>query len=228
VIKKKVAVQLTGYIRTFFECFDSWSNLLDYDMYDFEFFIHTYKKHGFSKGFNTEIDCNDEIDIEKIKKNIKVIRIVVEDDNFDNYGEKMPIWGHYKNRVNLMFRKFFLCNEIFKDYVNETGENYEYVIRMRPDLVFYEKVNLYKPKENTIIFNKYVYHRHYIDPSIGEGLNDQIAICSIDSIDKYSNIFNSEHIVNTQPETALHRHIKDKSINIELIDLKMYIKRKDE
>jgi hypothetical protein len=226
-MKQKVAVQLTGYFRTFHKCVDTWKNLLDYDLYDFDFFIHTYKSHGFSKGFNTEIDSNDEVDFDEVKKKINVKDIVIEDE-FYNYGEIIPA-GHYKNRVMLMFRKFLLCNELQKEYVKKTNEQYEFIIRMRPDLSFNEKVKFTKPNKNTIIFNKYVYSDVYINPFEKEGLNDQIAICSVDTIDKYSDIFNSDNrIFNLQPETALHRHIKEKKINIQLEDLKMNITRRDD
>lgn len=49
-MKQKVCVQISGYLRTINDCIDSWSNVLDYDKYDYDFFFHTYKNYGFSKG----------------------------------------------------------------------------------------------------------------------------------------------------------------------------------
>ena len=224
--KKKVAVLLTGYMRTFHDCVGTWKNLMDNEMYEFDFFVHTYKSHGFTKGWNDMIDSKDVVDIERLKETLNIKKIEIEDE-IDNHGARIPS-GHSKSRVKLMFRKFFLCNELLKEHVRETGEEYEFVIRMRPDLVFSEKVILEKPSPNSMITSKYIFGNSYSEESQDEGINDQIAICSIDSIDSYSNIFNAEeHLFVLQPETALHRYINDRNIDIRYMDLKMNIRRND-
>ena len=45
-MKPIIAVELAGYMRTFNDSFRSWTNLLDYDNFDFHFFVDTYTESG--------------------------------------------------------------------------------------------------------------------------------------------------------------------------------------
>ena len=218
--KNKVAVQLSGYIRTFHDCFDSWSNILT-DKYEYDFFVHTYENYGYSKGFCFNDISDDElVDIDLLKSKINIKKIVVE-KNVDNSGRVIPS-GHSDNRVKLMFRKIFLCNQIYNNYLIETGDKYDFVIRLRPDLFFNEKVDLYKPDGNVIIFNKYSWGKE----SIPNTLNDQIAICGGDTINFYSNLFNMNILNNKQPESVLFEYMSNSLIKIEFLDMKFEIKRR--
>lgn len=50
-MKQKAAVQISGYLRTINDCIDSWSNVLDYDKYGYDFFFFILIKiNGLSKG----------------------------------------------------------------------------------------------------------------------------------------------------------------------------------
>jgi len=50
-MKQKAAVQISGYLRTINDCIDSWSNVLDYDKYDYDFFFILIKITNSQKVF---------------------------------------------------------------------------------------------------------------------------------------------------------------------------------
>lgn len=221
-MKKKVAVQITGYLRTINDCIDSWVNILDYNLYDYDFYIHTYKNYGFSKGFNVnDIEDDDLINIDDLRNKINIKNIVVE--NQLSHGSQIMASGHNMDRVKLMFRKIHLCNEMYREYCLSNNESYEFVIRMRPDIFFDKKVNFdFNIENNTIYVSKFAWGNQIV----GGVLNDQFVICSNDSIDKYCGLFNEyDKYSNLQPEKALYEYINSKQIKIEYFDFGFEIRR---
>ena len=62
-MKKKIAMCISGYLRTFKECYPSIEkNILDGN--DIDIFIHTYDKIGNSSGWRSPIDLSENIDME--------------------------------------------------------------------------------------------------------------------------------------------------------------------
>lgn len=220
-MKKKVAVQISGYLRTINECIESWSNILDYDKYDYDFFIHTYKNYGFSKGFNVnDIIDDDVINIDYLNNLINIKKIIVEDQI--KHGNEIMTSGHNIDRVKLMFRKIYLCNEMYKEYCLSSNESYEFIIRMRPDIFFSKKINFGVNNNNTVYVNKFAWGNDVVNGVT----NDQFAICSNDSIDSYCGLFTEyDKYSNLQPEKALYDYINSKKIKIEYFDFGFEIRR---
>jgi len=220
-MKQKAAVQISGYLRTINDCIDSWSNVLDYDKYDYDFFFHTYKNYGFSEGFCfNDIEDDDLIDIDILRSKINIKNIVAE-DQIKNGTQIMPS-GHNTDRVRLMFRKIYLCNEMYKEYCLYNDDVYKFVIRMRPDLFFPRKINFNINDNNTIYVNKFVWNKEEVDSVV----NDQFAICSNDLIDSYCGLYNEyDKYSNLQPERALFDYINSKKIKIEYFDFGFEIRR---
>lgn len=235
-MRKKVAVQITGYLRTIHECIDSWKNILDYSLYDYDFYIHTYKNYGFSKGFNVDdIEYDDEINIDTLTSKINIKEIVVEEQI--SHGSQIMNSGHNVDRVKLMFRKMYLCNKMYKNYCSSNNESYEFVIRMRPDIFFNKKVNFNFEKKDTIYVNKFTWgveEDWAFLPQLVDGtylaaagmLNDQLVICSNDIMDIYCELFTDyDKYSNLKPEESLFQYINDKNIKIEYFDFGFEIKR---
>lgn len=220
-MKKKVAVQLSGYLRTINECIDSWSNILDYDKYDYDFFIHTYKNYGFSKGFYVDdIEDDDLISLDNLKSKINIKQIVVEEHI--KPGNKILSSGHNKDRVKSMFRKIYLCNYMCQNYCRDNNKNYDFFIRMRPDIFFTRKIDIGNIEKNTTYVNKFSWSSHMVDGFI----NDQFAICSNDTINKYCDLFvQYDKYSDISPEKALFEHLKNQEINVEYFDFGFEIKR---
>lgn len=229
-MKKRVAVELSGYLRTFDKCYESWNNILDYDNYDYDFFVHTYTKKGITPGYHIPIDHSDDIDVNLLKSSINIKRIVIEEP-FDN-GVNHMVSGHSTIRVKLMYRKVFLCNKLLKDYIEETGEEYEYVIRIRPDLMFNQKLGIPVPQEKTIIGHKYSWGNEIVEGT----LNDQIAIGDVETMNIYADLYNhmdtipeldprNSDFVYISPETALNKFLLRNNIEIVRMDFNMEIVR---
>lgn len=220
-MKKKVAVQLSGYLRTINECIDSWSNILDYDKYDYDFFIHTYKNYGFSKGFHVDdIEDDDLISLDNLKSKINIKQIVVEEHT--KQGSQILPSGHNKDRVKSMFRKIYLCNHMCQDYCEINNENYDFFIRMRPDIFFTKKINLSNIEKHTIYVHKFAWDGVVVNGVI----NDQFAICSKDTINKYCSLFNLyDKYSSLSPEKAVFEYLKDEEVTVEYLDFGFEIKR---
>jgi hypothetical protein len=221
MLKEKVAIQISGYLRTINDCIDSWSNIFDYDKYDYDFFIHTYKNYGFSKGFNfNDIEDDDLIDIDLLRSKINIKNIVIEEHA--KYDPDIIHSGHDSNRVRQMFRKIYLCNEIYKKYCLLNGDVYKFVIRMRPDLFFPKKID-FNISGNTICVNKFAWGNDIVNGVV----NDQFAICSNDLIDSYCGLFKEyDKYSNLQPEKALYTYLNSKKIRVEYFDFGYEIRRK--
>lgn len=136
-MKPKVAIQIAGYLRTFNECFESWKNVLDETKFDFDYFIHTYEESGIPNRSHFDIDIDKKFNFEKYVNNLNIKKIVVEKTQKDNVELKWTT-----KRVELMYRKIYLCNELFKNYTNESNQKYSCILRMRGDLFFTKKINL--------------------------------------------------------------------------------------
>ena len=219
-MKKRVAIQISGYIRTFHDCFDSWLNILS-DEYEYDFFVHTYTNHGYSNGFNVDDITNDiSVDVDLLKSRINIKKIILE-EQFNNSGS-IILSGHTDNRVKLMFRKIYLCNQLCNDYIIETNTKYEFIIRLRPDLFFEEKVIFTQPLENSIIVNKFTWG----NSCVSNMYNDQIAICHPSVIDTYANLYTKiDSISNLHPESALFNYINSCNIDVKFLEIKMNIVR---
>lgn len=212
----RVAVEVSGYMRTFFECVKSWENIFEpnKENYIFDFFLHTYKYHGYSMGFvQKEILEDEEVDILKIKENIKITSYVIEDNQNDL---------NYENRVKLMYRKIYLCHELVKDYEIKNKFKYDIYIRLRPDLIIGNILEIPQVSNNTGVFNQFVWD----DVQQNGMLCDQMFICDSKCMDNCSNIFTEWDLIgNKHPETMLFNQMLKKQVNVGLKNFNIRIKR---
>jgi len=138
-MKPIIAVELAGYMRSFNECFKSWTNLLDYDNFDFHFFVHTYKESGKLSSRSYEIDSSDIFDFSLLEESVDVKKLIIETTDM---SVNLSNWD--KSRVKCMYRKILLCNRQRKKYAMTNNIDYAYVLRVRGDLFFTQKINLPK------------------------------------------------------------------------------------
>lgn len=145
-MKPKVAIQIAGYLRTFNECFESWKNVLDETKFEFDYFIHTYEESGIPYRSHYDVDIDAKFNFEKYINNLNVKKIVIEKSQKSDVELKWTT-----RRVELMYRKIYMCNELFKNYTNESNQKYSCILRMRGDLFFTKQIDLPENiSENTI------------------------------------------------------------------------------
>jgi len=207
----KIALCISGYLRTFKECY---SNILENVIYDndYDVFIHTYNKWGHSQSFQSDIDVNKDIDLDYIKnlKNLKGLVVDKYDDVKYLFENKIKLPHHDSHRVLSMLYKIYQCNELKKKYEIENNFKYDLVVRTRGD---FDAWNGASSDDNSLRYN------------------DQFAIGTSEMMDYYSNMYNEvENIMknNTKsdcetPEGIVFNHLKN--INIEKKYFNFYIKR---
>lgn len=181
-MKKRIAICLSGYLRTFKECYPSLLENVIQDN-DCDIFIHTYDKVGLSKGWKNpetgeiliepieDRPANvgyvefkhkfiENIDIEFLESIPYVKTVVIEKLEdikhifLENFLYKgVSIFSNIDEIANILY-KIYKCNELKKQYERENNFIYDLVIRIRGDQMFTKKINLDFDK-NKILMNSY-------------------------------------------------------------------------
>lgn len=244
--KLKIALCLSGYLRTFKDCYPSILENVIQDN-DCDLFIHTYDKLGHSQGWRDPmVDLSENIDMDFLY-NIPYLKVLVTEKwndiryRFEKFKKIVP---HVTNIhiIATVFYKIYRCNELKKQYEIENKFKYDLVIRTRGDQIFEKKIDLNFPR-NKVLINSYpwgdedyVHHFQLLDekgiPILGhenETLNDRLAIGTSDKIDFICDLYNhfEELITNSQCvelEHLLYKYLKN--MEFEKRDLFFYVKRK--
>jgi len=225
----KVAVCLSGHLRTFEKTFkslrDNLINPLNCDV-----FIHTWETLG-SENSKGGSDQSSSITTTKSKlslinevyspKKINIERF--DKDYFINLGnkiivpekERIFVVGHLGYHF-AMFYSILKSNDLKSEYEIENNFKYDYVIRIRPDIFLESRIDRsifpVNPKIITVpIIAQYCY----------EGMNDQIGIGSSDNMNIYCSLFNNmtqycqQRVTTIRPEALLKYHILKNGISVE-------------
>ena len=243
--KKKLAICLSGYLRTFKDCYPSILKNLIQD-YDCDIFIHTYDKIGHSSGWRSPIDLSENIDMEFLETIPNVKMLVVEKwDDIKHQFEKFKKLQPYVTNINVIatiFYKIYHCNELRKKYEQENNITYDLIIRTRGDQVFEKKINLNFPK-NKILINSYPWgDEDYVEryqqkddkgnivwDHENQCLNDRFAVGTPTNIDVLCDLYNhlEELITNTpcvELEYILYKYLTNNNIELEKRNLNFYVK----
>jgi len=212
--KKKIALCLSGYLRTFKECYPSIVENVIQD-HDVDIFIHTYDKisnfvsHSYDIDNSDNLNLDHDVDTDFLKSipNVKTIVIEKFDDikwKFDEMNKKLD--NLYTYSVFAYLYKIYKCNELKKDYEKSNNFIYDTVIRTRGDQIFTKKIDFNFP-DNKILVHEYPWgdedfiHHHvaYYDDGSINTLEEDICLCdrfaagSSSNIDYLSNLYN--HII---------------------------------
>lgn len=239
---KKIALCLSGYLRTFEECYPSILKNIIADN-DVDIFIHTYDKIGNSSGWRYPIDLSQNINMEFLENlpNLKILAVQKWDDiryQFEKFRFIVPNVTNI-NVIATIFYKIYMCNELKKQYEIDNNFKYDLVIRTRGDQVFEKKINLDFPT-NKILINAYPwgdedYVHHYTEPDKFENekkcISDRFAIGTSENIDILSNLYlNFEELItnseSVELEYLLNKYLKNNNIELEKRNLQFYVKHK--
>lgn len=133
-----------------------------------------------------------------------------------------------KNIVSMgtlsMYNKIYLSNQLKKDYENENNFTYDYVIRIRPDLIIKESLPKYIFTENK---NK-IYFPYISKIFSYYGYPDFLAIGNSKLMDIYSDIFiyllDNTNKCNIS-ETLLYKYLNMNDVNCEIINYPIQLYR---
>lgn len=199
---KRIAICISGQIR------DGYKECLSL----FNLFL---KKKYDSDIFCCFEDCDD-----KIKQDINTLISPKKIKFVQNYEEN--------NKISVgtmsMYNKIFLANELKKEYEIENNFTYDFVIRIRPDLIIKEYLPdyIFDNMDDKIYFP-------FISNIFGYfGYPDFLAIGNSRIMDIYSNIFlylKNEEIICNISETLLYNYLKIKKIKCEIINYPIQLYR---
>jgi hypothetical protein len=239
--KEKISIEISGYLRTFLNNIENWKENLIYDNnYEYYFFINTYNNFGHSKGWIDDIKRDEKLNdyfLKIIKENFENVDIFIEEDfGFiledinENEIEKHDLTDI--KRVLSMFRKIYKCNQQKKDYEIKNEIKFNYSIRIRPDLMFTNKINLFnfikKNDENFIIINNLPWEggENFTNHNV---YNDQFCFGNNESVNLYSDIFlkikDYCKYCKLHPESLLYYHLNNIDTKIFKEDIKFFINR---
>jgi hypothetical protein len=172
----KTAVVLTGHLRCWKQVFPNFKEKV-MDRYNPDIFIDTWDEEGWwipgdkqnIKGFHEQTpEVNKEEVIEAYKP--KQFRMESWQDYnvlFEERGNKFPNFAHRAKNIISMFYKLAHGIQLMEHHMMKYGENYNTVIRMRPDMIFHQDLPDFEPN----IFYTLAHRNH-----LGKGTGDMIQV----------------------------------------------------
>ena len=144
----KIAVCLSGQLRTGVKTATNIKSYLGKLLPDCDFFVHTWNKESigrFDELSNPGAHNMPLFDVDKIKVSEFYSAYDPVTMSVDDY-ELRSKDGDYIS----MFHSIYLSNKFKKDYEDRYNFKYDYVIRMRPDIIFHESKSL---EEDLLLVN---------------------------------------------------------------------------
>jgi hypothetical protein len=186
----KIAVCLSGHLRKFEQTFPA-LHLYLLKNHECDVFISTWDKMGYHSSYKR--DSTDDMTSKytaRVEELYKPKKMIVEGSQFiEELKQQGNIYApHLRNEpkhvghMASMFYKIYAANELRKRYELETGSQYDWVVRCRPDLMFHGTTSFPNNKPPRAIFMPSHLCR--------EGwLCDQFAIATSNDMDLYASFF---------------------------------------
>lgn len=183
----RVALLLTGHMRCWNQVFPNTKQHI-IDKYNPDIFINTWDQESYwdphsSKGVT---DSGPILDITGIEESYKPIAMTVEsydayEKNFEERAKKYTNFYHVpKNQISMWF-KVGRGMTMVEDYMLLTGNTYDIIIRMRPDLMFNEPLPEFDPNK----FYTLGFRNH-----MGQGTSDMIQVGNFFSMSIFCKLLN--------------------------------------
>jgi len=178
----KVAVVLTGHLRSWRQVYPDFY-LKVVSKYNPDIFIHSWNDEGWWDPESTTgyVDGSDAVDVDEVASLYKPVGIELEDfskyqDRFDKRAELFTNSLHRKRNIISMFYKI----KRGVDLMNESGNTYDMVIRMRPDLVFFNDLPQFDPDKFYTINHR---------SGSGKGTGDMFQVSNQPAITRFASAY---------------------------------------
>ena len=210
---KRIALQYSGEIRNLLDCFNNhYENfILKNPEYKVDIFAHLWLEPDDKK-------------IDRINKLLDPVSIVFEDqvDFTNKFIYKDADKGWFLNMAS-MFYGIEAANGIRKKYEELNNIEYDYVIRIRTDMIFTND-----SIKNIDYYEKEYLHLKEYTPFDSYSINDYFAIGKPEIMNKYCNVYsNLQNIIDCGasviPESLIGFNVKD--LPIRKHDFRMWIYR---
>lgn len=186
----KVAVILTGHMRCWKDVFPNFKEKI-IDRYNPDIFIHTWNEEGWwipgdkqnTKGYFEETPT---VNFDEIVEAYQPKDLVIEDWEKNGYnqlfeyrGSLYPNFAHRPKNILSMFYKLYAGVSLMENFVSKTGQYYDLVIRMRPDMIFNEDLPDFNPD---LLYT--IAHRNHL----GQGTGDMMQVSNMFNMILFSKI----------------------------------------
>ena len=211
----KVALLISGYLRTFKNNLPKIKKSIIDNFEDVDVYIHVTKNEKNNDTYLNLTSLTD--DIKYINDELKPLSLICEDNILFSNDKKI------NNTYNNWF-KFYKLNELKKINESENKLKYDLVIKFRPDLNIISD-DIFNFSENVITIPKesLIDKKKLINPN-DKYLCDILAYGSSLLMDNYFSIFNNlESLINDYgyvSETILYHHLTNNKINYELKNIR--------
>ncbi len=193
----KIAICFNGQIRDGIECSKNIIKYIDTLWDSCDFFVHTWDIETISHNIGLPSDkvpfTQYPVDSFKINEFFECYRpkkICVEEFNnteTQNIQGGLRFNKELQKNVVAMFESFYYCNQYKKEYEEALNFKYDYVIKMRPDLVFSSSKKLEDDLQQ-VDSKTFVYGAHA--ECYGEGrVEDVLWFATSDNMDKISKFY---------------------------------------
>lgn len=186
----KIAICLSGHFRKFEETFPSFKAYLMQN-HDCDVFIHSWDRMGYHSTYKPDVSADiTEKYLPRIEQLYRPKKMVIEDSQFieelkrqgDVYAPHLIGVPKHVGHMASMFYKIYAANELRKRHERETGIQYDWVVRCRPDLKFHGYTSIPTDKRDGAVYVP----SHQNSPG---WISDQFAISNSNEMDMYSSFF---------------------------------------
>lgn len=214
----KIAICFSGQLRTGLEASDNIKRYLGI-LYPFcDVFIHTWDVDT-QKYYNNTILNKEKISVDKFRKITEIYnpKKIIVDDFYKTREIENQVNNDYNlfGRISPLWYSFMKSVQFKQEYEEEQRFEYDYVLKIRFDLIFSPIRRLSYELESLFLKNNEFYVENWSSERISEFLDDVYFISNSRNMNMASNYYNEEKLHNNY---SFRKHLKLQSLKFPNID----------
>ena len=204
-----IAVCFSGQLRSIELTYKNINKFLNNNFEDYKIFAHIPE----NKKINQQFDQYFQDSLYIIEKDPNIRKIKLKNSQFKSVKNKFKSLRKAKIAHMQQLYGIFKCNELKKEYEAKNNLVFDWVLRCRSDLMFYDS-NIDLSKMN----NKYLYTPNFHNWS---GINDRFIISSSENMNTFADLYNyilQNEIDGFNAESIFKNYLDAKSIELREIN----------
>ena len=204
-----IAVCFSGQLRSIELTYKNINKFLNNNFEDYKIFAHIPE----NKKINQQFDQYFQDSLYIIEKDPNIRKTKLKNSQFKSVKNKFKSLRKAKIAHMQQLYGIFKCNELKKEYEAKNNLVFDWVLRCRSDLMFYDSnINLLKMN------NKYLYTPNFHNWS---GINDRFIISSSENMNTFADLYNyilQNEIDGFNAESIFKNYLDAKSIELREIN----------
>ncbi len=204
-----IAVCFSGQLRSIELTYKNINKFLNNNFEDYKIFAHIPE----NKKINQQFDQYFQDSLYIIEKDPNIRKTKLKNSQFKSVKNKFKSLRKAKIAHMQQLYGIFKCNELKKEYEAKNNLVFDWVLRCRSDLMFYDS-NINLSKMN----NKYLYTPNFHNWS---GINDRFIISSSENMNTFADLYNyilQNEIDGFNAESIFKNYLDAKSIELREIN----------